>query len=183
MKRLDRRSALKVFGLGLISAGTGAPFFRYRAESAPRDRDRHASADSRGIDSDEGKAASRKPENGPAPWWLLAPFTAGSRVRQCRLVRITPPDRGAVTVKLDKPNGDGFSVRICRRDCAPSAPAPIARSALYDFFLPNGGKGQKPTDEQEGLAAMAIAAMAQRNEANRPVLPLLTLRQYWQRTS
>lgn len=171
MNRIDRRDAIKLIGLGAVAVGSGS--LSLLRGSMARGR----------SDVPDGES---HPEKSPLrgdreQWWLLDPVSTGSTVRGCRVKSVTDIVDGVITVGLERDDGNHFEIRICRRDDSEQAPRPVARSAHYDFFLPNGGKGDMTTDEREGLSVLAIAAIVQRNETRRAPLPLETLREHWRR--
>jgi len=58
--------------------------------------------------------------------------------------------------------------------------SPLARAGSYDVFLRNGGGGRTPTNEAQGLGAMALAArIAARETAGRPIPQLATIVERW----
>jgi hypothetical protein len=172
MNELDRREALKILGLGAVVAGTGSVVLLGQGNSR------------RGLLQAAGRSdgeTGSNVEKGPSPWWLLAPFGGGSTIGSCRVASMTGVEGGVVGVRLERRDGKDFDVYICRRDDSPGAPVPIASTDYYDFFLPNGGKGNTPTDEKNGRVVLGLALLAERNEKSRAQLPLKTLRQYWRR--
>ncbi len=177
MNEIDRREALKILGLSLLSVGTGSAVIYRSADCSGGDDS--ASRLPTGEKSPASARQGAEPE--PAPWWLLEPFTAGTVVGTCRIVSMSSVSDGVVTLGLQSEDGERFDVAICRRDDSSSAPTPIARTEYYDFFLPNGGKGDMPTDEANGRVVMALGILAERNEKGQARLPLQTLRQHWLR--
>jgi hypothetical protein len=74
-----------------------------------------------------------------------------------------------------------FRARLCRHDADPNAPVPIARTLHYDLFLANHGRGETPTDEEQGVTILALAAVLRQNEQTFGPVAVGTLRQRWQR--
>jgi hypothetical protein len=108
----------------------------------------------------------------PAPFADLA---AGTRFGECVLVQIGSVERGAVPITLRAPGGETFRVDVLRHD---EATPGIARAGSLGLYLANGGTGRKPTDEQQGLAVMALAGVLANREAVGGAVPkLLTLRE------
>lgn len=53
--------------------------------------------------------------------------------------------------------GMELQVDVLARDPSGLSPAPIAETASYALYLSNRGDGATPTDNEQGLAAMALA--------------------------
>lgn len=114
----------------------------------------------------------------PQPdWRLIAPLQVGSALGAWTVVGMTAVRAGAVTVVLANQQGDSYPVDICLRDDGSDAPAPPARTALYDIFVANEGSGSTPTHEDHGLAAMAVAEVVRANEHGARIDGLSTQRQ------
>jgi hypothetical protein len=95
----------------------------------------------------------------------------------CRLVRVLPIDQGALPFELEDPSGHRFVVEVHRRDTSVSG---IRPAGSLDVFLRNGGSGTTPTDETHGLAAMALASLLAKREAEgRPIPELATIVERW----
>jgi len=176
MNEIDRREALKILGLGLVTVGAGSVVLFRHGQS--RRNDEQAAGTSTG----EAARTRIGVEQEPAPGRLIAPFENGSTIGVCRIAAMTGVVHGVVNLSLERQDGERFDVYICRRDDSPTAPAPVARTDYYDFFLPNGGKGGKPTNEENGRVVLALALLVQRNEKEQALLPLQTLQQYWRRS-
>ena len=172
---INKVEALKILGLGVVVAGTGSVVLLGQRDS--RRGLSQAAERTAGEVHETGPAV----EQGPAPWWLLAPFASGSAIGSCQVASMTGAEEGVIGVRLERRDGEDFDVYICRRDDSPGAPAPIASTEYYDFFLPNGGQGNTPTDEENGRVVLGIALLAERNEKSQAPMPLRTLRQYWRR--
>jgi hypothetical protein len=59
-----------------------------------------------------------------------------------------------------------FQLEILARDASPIAPRAPGEAGRFAIYVRNGGDGFAPTDEEQGLAAMALAEIVRRNEAN-----------------
>jgi hypothetical protein len=82
---------------------------------------------------------------------------------------------GALPVRLRDQAGRSFGVDLLRHD--PTTPG-IARAGSLAAYLSNDGGGMLATEEEHGLAAMAIAAHLAAREAAGARLPCLsTLRE------
>lgn len=95
---------------------------------------------------------------------LIAPLRVGSELGSWRLHSMTDVRTGAITVSLSDEKGQTYPIDLCLRDDAPGAAVPPARTTFFDVFAANGGKGDTPTLEQHGLAAMALAEVIRSNE-------------------
>lgn len=168
MPKVDRRNALKMLGLGLVTAGSGAAL-------APR------SAKAAVASALQQKSAIPAPTTTGATPALVGPYNVGSRVAASKIVAVSNTETGAVSVDFETDSGSRFRVDICRRDDANDAPAPVARTAHHDFFLANGGRGDKKTDRVQGLAVYALAWAVERNASLTGGPALLTMRERWAR--
>jgi hypothetical protein len=95
---------------------------------------------------------------------LLAPLARGSRFARWTVARISPLERGSVTVTVHGDDGHEFRLEVLARDRSPlarNAPGTTERFAVY---VANGGDGWVPTVEEQGLAAMTLATIIGRNE-------------------
>lgn len=172
MDRFDRRDALRVLGLGAVSLGSGA------ALGVEPELARPAPADSPAQPRDPAPLESWT----EPPWGLLAPLGVGSMLGSVRLTELSPVTAtGTVDVRFETADFVGFRVRLCRRDPDPSAPRPIARTEYFDLYLENHGRGETPTDEQQGVTVLALAAVVKQNEREFGPIAVGTLRQRWQR--
>jgi hypothetical protein len=89
----------------------------------------------------------------------------------CTLVRVDKQVRGAVPMLLATANGQTFGVEVMRFD--PRMPG-VARAGSLAVYVSNGGGGATRTDEEHGLAAMALAAEIARREARGMDVPALS---------
>jgi hypothetical protein len=170
MSALNRREVLQFMGFGAAAVGSGAAVLFPREADAALPED--LAEDETILDMSSAQAA----------WALVAPFTAGSAIAGMRLVGVSGvTTTGTVNVRFEKADTSRFTVRICRRDPSPTAPAPVAHTEHYDLFLANGGKGRKRTDEAEGVTAMCLAQVVERNELVTAPLAVGTMRERWRR--
>ena len=105
---------------------------------------------------------------------LLHPLAAGSRLARWTIVQIDPVVNGAVTIKVRSDEGNTFDLDLLARDRSPLAQRPPAETARHAIFVVNGGHGWAPTQEEQGLAAMALAQVVAKNERAAIVEGLLT---------
>ena len=108
---------------------------------------------------------------------LLAPLQAGSPLGEWSVIAIGSVRAGAVSVALRDAQGVRFFVDICKRDDAPGAATPPARSDLYDLYLSNEGDGATATQENHGLATFALAEIVRSNEHSVRLDGILTRRE------
>lgn len=106
---------------------------------------------------------------------LVAPLTPGSQLDRWQVARILPLQNGAASVVLSDTRGQQFQLDVCARDRRKGAPLGPGRSELYEVFLANCGNGRKPTLEEHGLAAMALAEVIRSNEHRVPASAFMTL--------
>ncbi len=170
MSALNRREVLQFMGVGAAAVGSGTALL------CPREADAALQQASGDEDATEDTSSE------PAAWALVAPFAAGATIAGMRLVGVSGVTATrTVNVRFEKPDSSRFTVRICRRDDTPTAPTPVARTACYELFLANGGRGRKRTDEAEGVAAMCLAQVVQQNELAVVPLAVGTMRERWRR--
>lgn len=119
-------------------------------------------------------AAAPNPNAPPvdAPWALIAPATAGTKLALGWMVEsLSPVTNGAPILGLKRKNGDKARVYVCRSS---EAPVGVAQTKWLDFVLVNGGNGKRVTDESLGRVLLGLAAtIRQREEAQ--ALPSPTL--------
>jgi hypothetical protein len=115
----------------------------------------------------EPSAPERKADAGKA---LLAPLGAGDflcrKIGRWKVDAIEPLAEGAVTVAVSGEDRRAFQLEILARDASPLAPRAPGQTERFAIYVRNGGDGFAPTDEEQGLAAMALAAIVRRNEAS-----------------
>ncbi|MFW5740114.1 MAG: hypothetical protein ACOC1F_07090 [Myxococcota bacterium] len=108
---------------------------------------------------------------------LLAPLAIGSQIGAWTVVRFGALHAGAVGVELRGPAGDAFHIDICARDTTLGSPSAPASTDRCELFVANEGSGHDPTQEQQGLAAMALAEIVRTHEHQLDLSGLLTLRE------
>jgi len=151
------RSRREVLG-AIVLAATGLLFARSdaRATLLPSARSVRRSRGGRGLGVDAG-------------------IETGDRFASCVVTGLGPTAMGAIPIRLRDPRGRSFTVDLLRHD--PETPG-VARAGSLDAFVSNDGDGISATEEEHGLAAMAIAARLSAREAAGAVAPpLLTLRE------
>lgn len=122
-----------------------------------------------------GGAPPSAPEWAPAgePSPLFHGLSSGSIVAGSTIVGIGALVNGAVGIALHDRTGARFGVEVCARDAAaPRGPGETQHLSLY---VVNEGDGAMPTNEEHGLAAMAIADVVRRNEPGADLTGFLTL--------
>jgi hypothetical protein len=105
----------------------------------------------------------------------LAAFgvAAGARFGSCTVLDTFCTEEGALAVRLQGSDGRRLQLELLRHD--PRTPG-VARAGIVDVFVNNGGRGDTATDEEHGLAAMALARhLAGLPSASQALLPLPTL--------
>jgi hypothetical protein len=99
----------------------------------------------------------------PAPWALLAPYTAGAEVAHgWHLGDLTPVQDGSAVVTLQNARGHAQRVHLCRNDGSPTG---LVYTRRIDLVVMNQGFGELPTEEQFGQAVAALAHAIAANEA------------------
>jgi len=97
----------------------------------------------------------------------------GARFGRWTIARVAPVERGVLRVDVREADGHEFALEILARDPAPPSrpPAEVGELAVY---VCNGGDGWLPTVEEQGLAAMTLAALLEKHGQTGPVEGLLT---------
>lgn len=159
------------FAAAALAAPTTAAAVARRLEAAPGGGAHAASpsgdldgpADGGGDPHDaEADAADPAGEEGPAPWWLLAPLRAGAPLAMgWTLADLSGPRNGGLVLRLQHRDGAVGSVHLSAR--APGA-RPLATTHLLDLRLMDGGDGSLPTDETLGRLVVGLAQHIARNE-------------------
>jgi hypothetical protein len=112
-----------------------------------------------------GGASAPAPEpSSDAGKALLAPLGPGDRIGTFTIDAIRPLAEGAVTVAVSSAGGRAFELEILARDASPLAPRAPGETGRFAIYVRNGGDGFAPTNEEQGLTAMALAAIVKRNE-------------------
>lgn len=110
--------------------------------------------------------------DGPA----LGSIVAGATVERWTVVAVHPVTLGALPIVLETVSGHRYQVDVLARD--PQGPAGVAETEHFSLYVSNRGDGSSPTDEDQGLGAMALAGALREHERVADSLPsLLTLRQ------
>jgi len=150
--RSTRRDALKALGVTLAVATVGGVETLARAATEPPLPRRKA-----------------PPANEADP-----PFAdlKGARFAGCTVTNVAPVEQGTVPVTFVDSHGKSFVVDVLRHD--PASPG-VARAGSLAVFM-KVGRTRRPTREEHGLAAMALAVeLAGREAAGAAVPSLLTL--------
>jgi hypothetical protein len=83
---------------------------------------------------------------------------------------------GAIPIVLATDDGRRYQVDVLARD--DDGPPGVANTEHFSLYVANQGDGEMPTDEEQGLGAIALARALAEHEARAQQLPeLLTLRQ------
>ena len=115
---------------------------------------------------------------------LFGELRAGARLGSCTVVSIHDPVEGAIPVVLTTASGQTFQLDVLRRARDDDAVPSVATTSSFEVSVCNGGDGAHATDEEQGLAAVALAELLVRREAAGAKVPaLLTLREREQRAA
>lgn len=125
----------------------------------------------------DGSMPTDPGEPGTLETKLLYPLVAGSPLDRWTVLRLLPVEHGAASIVVSDGSGRTFQLDLCLRDDAPDAPVGPARTEHFDVFVANHGDGAKVTDEEQGLAAMALAEVVRGNEHGVDRSHFKTLRQ------
>jgi len=172
---LSRRDLIGKAAVGAAAAlavgavGTGFAATRPLADPTA-DPEGKGEGPDRAGDRDEQKAvapsAKAAPSAVPAPWELVAPFTAGSMVAHgWRLVDLSSVRDGSAVVTLQNQRGRAHRVHLCRNDGSPQG---IVYTRRVDLVVMNQGYGDLPTEEHLGQAVAKLAHAVAANEAAMP---------------
>ncbi len=154
-KRFDRRGFLAATGIGAGVVAAGALGARLAASSSPP-----SSPAAPGPDE-----AVRK---------LFGELTAGGALGDCRVERVYGVYLGAIPVVMTCSRGTRFQVDVLRRESG--GPLGVGNTDNLSLFVSNQGDGDTRTDEQQGLAAMTLAAaLEERLKAGAEPPRLMTL--------
>ena len=105
---------------------------------------------------------------------LLRPLEAGSRFAKWTVAQVDPLVDGAISVKIRSDEQHTFDLEIMARDTSALAQKPPAQTGKFAIFVVNGGDGWSPTREEQGLAAMTLAKIVEKNESAVELPGLLT---------
>ena len=98
----------------------------------------------------------------PAPWALVAPFTAGAAVAHgWTLVDLSAVRDGSTVATLQNGRGRSHRVHLCGNDGTPQG---LVYTRRVDFVVMNQGYGDLPTEEHFGQAVAALAHAVAANE-------------------
>ena len=81
-------------------------------------------------------------------------------------------------MELRDADGTSHHVRICSKDHKEGGPSPIAVTQEHALFLINGGYGYTRTNEEVGLAVLALGKVMSRNESNIGRVATETIREH-----
>ena len=106
----------------------------------------------------------------------LGGVAPGARIDRWQVVAVHPVRFGAIPIVLATDDGRRYQVDVLARD--DDGPAGVATTEHFSLYVANQGDGAMPTDEEQGLGALALARELADYEARAAELPeLLTLRQ------
>jgi hypothetical protein len=109
----------------------------------------------------EGSAARAEPEEGPAPWAIVAPLSVGTDLGGgWRVQALSGLRRGAAELTLAH-GSERATVHVCRREGSPSG---LAHTEQLDLFLMNGADGLEVTAEGIGRAVRTAALRIEKRE-------------------
>ncbi len=106
----------------------------------------------------------------------LGSIAPGASLQRWTVVAVHPVTLGALPIVLETDTGHRYQVDVLARD--PEGPSGVADTEHFSLYVSNRGDGSSPTDEDQGLGAMALASALRDHERSADTLPsLLTLRQ------
>jgi hypothetical protein len=94
---------------------------------------------------------------------------AGSRFGRCTVQSVAATEDGAVAVHMRDTGGRLFELELLAHD--ERAPG-VAQAGTLGVYVRNNGTGDKATNEEHGLAAMAFAGHLRRRQAAGARMPL-----------
>ena len=100
----------------------------------------------------------------------MTSLTPGTKFAACTLVAVQPMDNGAIPVVMAGTNGARFNIDVMRFDADIHG---VARAGSMAVYLSNLGDGSTATDEEHGLAAMALASELARREVAGEKVPTM----------
>ena len=104
---------------------------------------------------------------------LAGKLSPGHKLDRWEIVAIHPDRLGAVAVVMATEDGRRFQVDVLARD--QGGPEGVANTSRLSLFVSNRGDGSTPTDEEQGLGAMALAQSLEPYENHEDFRGLLTL--------
>lgn len=108
------------------------------------------------CDREQAPASASAPALPPEAEALFRDLQPGTKVEQWTVVAVHPVRHGALPVVLAGADGQRFQVDVMAID--PGGPLGVANTKTLSLFVANRGDGDTPTDESQGLGAMALAA-------------------------
>ncbi len=94
----------------------------------------------------------------------------GATFGTCSVLAVEPTANGAVALRMSGRDGRRFELELVAHD--PATPG-VAQAGSLSVHVNNGGRGRTATDEEHGLAAMALARHLAQREAQGARLPRL----------
>lgn len=166
----SRRRALVVIGAAAPTLALGARAAR-AASAVSTNVARGAPAAAPPAPSDDSlRAAAAEAEISE----LMGEIRPGTSLARCRVISAAKHASGAVAVVMTTPAGRRFQLDVLRDDG--SLRGQVGRAPGLAVYVSNGGDGATPTDEEQGLAAMALGrALAKRIAEGARVPALHTL--------
>jgi hypothetical protein len=104
----------------------------------------------------------------------VAPIAVGARFARWKVVAIHEIEDGALRVDVSGEDDHVFAIEILARDPSPMTPQPPAATEGLALYVRNGGDGWRPTAEEQGLAAMALAQLITSQGNGAAIAGLLT---------
>ena len=95
---------------------------------------------------------------------------AGAKFGTCTVIGVARMEDGAIGVSLSGTDGRRFELEILGHDARTPG---VARAGSLSVYVNNRGRGDTRTEEEHGLAAMALAAHLARRETAGESLPAL----------
>lgn len=174
MTQLSRRDVLALMTVGLAGAAMLSPLaLAGVGRKAAKERgDSNRNADG----SDQPAAEAQDKEQ--AFWRLVAPLQRGDYLSGFA-VASAKWNSGSMLVQLQGSDGAAYQVSIFARDEGREGPSPIARTARHELYLINGGNGCTRTNENVGLAVMALGNVLSEGENRADSVATMTIREHW----
>ncbi len=158
MPKFDRRAFLHRLGLGTLALGPLGGLAHSLGLSDNSEEQLRAEIE--GALDGPGPSSLHARTAGA----LLTPLQPGARLATSTLSAIEPQEHH-LRLNLLSHDGSSFRLEVFGRDDSPDAFRPVTRTARFDIFVANGGRGSKRTERAHGLAAYALADVISRNEA------------------
>jgi hypothetical protein len=152
--------------VGLVGGGVLAAPIVAHAASAPSNND----------DVENGSLAASATAAGGDARALLHPLVPGDKIGRWTFVHTDSLKDGALAVALRSEEAPDhvFYLEVMAKDGSAHAAAPPAETRQFAVFVRNGGDGWLPTEEDQGLAAMTLSALIERNERSGDAMGLRT---------